>query len=257
MADDGFHEIQLNSKQLIFLCMTAALVLVVAFLSGVLVGRGVRSEKEPSLVADAAASGPASPADATAAAPPPAAQAAAPPPPGLAPPTPADEDVTYEKRLEGKQPPKETLEPLNAAPPSAAPGKAGTKEAAAGKGAAANTPKAGAPAVPAPAKDAVPTKDVAAAKTSASAEAPKGKADASLAGEPAGAGYYLKCMAVKDRGQAEGEAKRLTGKGYNAYVVPVSNLYSVRVGKYKTRKEADSIRRRLEKEERLKPLISH
>jgi cell division septation protein DedD len=100
-------------------------------------------------------------------------------------------------------------------------------------------------------------KDAAAAKTSAPADAPKGKADASLAVEPTGPGYYLKIVAVKDRGQAEGVAKRLSGKGYNAYVVPASNLYSVRVGKYKTRKEADSIRRRLEKEEQLKPLISH
>ena len=63
MADDGFHEIQLNSKQLIFLCMTAALVLVVAFLSGVLVGRGVRSEKDPSPIADAVTTAVAAPAD--------------------------------------------------------------------------------------------------------------------------------------------------------------------------------------------------
>ena len=63
---------------------------------------------------------------------------------------------------------------------------------------------------------------------------------------------------MKDRGQAEALAKRLAGKGYNAYVVPGApgGLYSVRVGKFKTRKEADAIRRRLEKEEQLKPLIS-
>ena len=44
--DDGFHEIQLNGKQLVFLFMAATVVSVVIFLCGVLVGRGVRAERE-------------------------------------------------------------------------------------------------------------------------------------------------------------------------------------------------------------------
>ena len=40
--DDGFREIQLNGKQLVFLFMAATVVSVVIFLCGVLVGRGVR-----------------------------------------------------------------------------------------------------------------------------------------------------------------------------------------------------------------------
>jgi outer membrane biosynthesis protein TonB len=238
MADDGFHEIQLNSKQLIFLCMTAALVLVVAFLSGVLVGRGVRTEKDASLLAAESVSAAASPADSTAAAPA-AAEPPAPPPTAIAPPTPADEDLTYEKRLESKQPPKETLKPVTDPPPSQAPAKSATKEPPAAK-------------VPA-------TKEP--AKTVAPAEAAKSKVDASLPAEPAGTGYYLKIVALRDRTQADSVARRLSGKGYSSYVVPMSGkgpvLYSVRVGKYKTRREADSIRRRLEKEEQYKPLISH
>ena len=43
--DDGFHEIQLNGKQLVFLFMAATVVSVVIFLCGVLVGRGVRAEQ--------------------------------------------------------------------------------------------------------------------------------------------------------------------------------------------------------------------
>src|SRR5437899_5782523 len=43
--DDGFHEIQLNGKQLVFLFMAATVVSVVIFLCGVLVGRGVRTER--------------------------------------------------------------------------------------------------------------------------------------------------------------------------------------------------------------------
>src|SRR5438552_6334223 len=47
--DDGFHEIQLNGKQLVFLFMAATVVSVVIFLCGVLVGRGVRSERQAAL----------------------------------------------------------------------------------------------------------------------------------------------------------------------------------------------------------------
>ncbi|MSO83389.1 MAG: hypothetical protein EXQ53_08860, partial [Acidobacteria bacterium] len=41
MSDEGFHEIQLNGKQLVFLFMSATVVAVVIFLCGVMVGRGV------------------------------------------------------------------------------------------------------------------------------------------------------------------------------------------------------------------------
>lgn len=42
MADDGFREIQLGKKQLFFLFMAATVSVVVVFLIGVWVGRGVR-----------------------------------------------------------------------------------------------------------------------------------------------------------------------------------------------------------------------
>ena len=45
VQDEGFHEIQLNGKQLVFLFMAATVVSVVIFLCGVLVGRGVRAER--------------------------------------------------------------------------------------------------------------------------------------------------------------------------------------------------------------------
>ncbi len=59
MADDGFHEIQLNGKQLVFLFMATTVVAVVIFLSGVMVGRGVRSDKAASAPNDALALAPA------------------------------------------------------------------------------------------------------------------------------------------------------------------------------------------------------
>jgi cell division septation protein DedD len=101
MADDGFHEIQLNGKQLVFLFMATTVVSVVIFLCGVLVGRGVRAEQE-SIVAgtaeefavpltDEAAADELSESDAPADV--------------------RDEPVTYPERLANDQPPVEQLTP--------------------------------------------------------------------------------------------------------------------------------------------------
>ena len=99
MADQGFREIQLDAKQLVFLFMTAAVVLVVAFLCGVLVGRGVRG-------GDEAVSASAAPIEAVEGTPAEVPAASEPPPAApLAPPQPAAEDAGYLERLEG-QPPK-------------------------------------------------------------------------------------------------------------------------------------------------------
>jgi cell division septation protein DedD len=53
--------------------------------------------------------------------------------------------------------------------------------------------------------------------------------------------------------------KRLAGKGYPAYVVAPAkgapSVFRVRVGKYKERREADTVAARLQKEEQFKPWI--
>ena len=53
--DDGFHEIQLSGKQLVFLFMATTVVSVVIFLCGVLVGRSVARSIAADSCADAAA----------------------------------------------------------------------------------------------------------------------------------------------------------------------------------------------------------
>ena len=58
MNDEGFREIQLNGKQLIFLFMAVTVVLVVTFLFGVLVGRGVREGGAPQIASSDIASDP-------------------------------------------------------------------------------------------------------------------------------------------------------------------------------------------------------
>lgn len=113
MHDEGFHEIQLSGKELVFLFMATTLVAVVIFLCGVQVGRNVRT--------DPAASG-----DTASAAPAPAAtpsqpQAAA-GPPSSEPPAPAAEpadELSYAKRLQADSAPAEKLK--SPSPSSSAP----------------------------------------------------------------------------------------------------------------------------------------
>jgi rare lipoprotein A len=115
--EDGFHEIQLSGKQLVFLFMTGTVVLVVIFLCGVLVGRGVREQRLAEPIDDTAA--------ATAA---PAQPVADVGPQAAEPPTPAPEsadELSYHRRLQGDRAPAEELKAPTAgsaaAPPAPAP----------------------------------------------------------------------------------------------------------------------------------------
>lgn len=102
--DEGFHEIQLNGKQLVFLFMAVTVVSVVIFLSGVLVGRGVRAERGLPLAGDEVS------------APVESATVPAPSPsPGTSDkPTTAGESLSYAGRLSAADP---APEPLKAAEP--------------------------------------------------------------------------------------------------------------------------------------------
>lgn len=210
-TDDGFREIQLNGKQLVFLFMAATVVSVVIFLCGVLVGRGVRPVSNEasslalseSVIAEAPASSSA-----------PAASSITEPAAAEPPPTP--NELTYYDRLEKNTPPTETLKPV------------------------ADTPK--------------------------SLPARRGKVPAPLAkvvgtsGEPAGSGYAVQVAALRGQNEADAIAKRLSSKGYPAYVMsPAAGapaaVYRVRVGKFTNRREADQVAARLEKEEQFKPWV--
>lgn len=118
--DDGFHEIQLSGKQLVFLFMATTVVAVVIFLCGVQVGRNVRTDRtadSADALATAAAPAP-SPAQM------PSAVSAAPPPSEAPPPArDTDQDLSYGKRLQSANTPKEQVGP--AAPAAATPAHAG------------------------------------------------------------------------------------------------------------------------------------
>src|SRR5687767_2925620 len=101
MSDEGFHEIQLNGKQLVFLFMSATVVSVVIFLCGVMVGRGVRPA-HAAVVAETAATL----VDPTA-----SVRTAATPTTVMTDrqPVSTQEELTYAERLERAVPPPETL----------------------------------------------------------------------------------------------------------------------------------------------------
>lgn len=222
VADEGFHEIQLSGKQLVFLFMIAAVVLVATFLCGVQVGRGVKSDRSLDAASTDAVS---------TAAPPPTASTLSQPaassgPPAAEPPAPAqepDDELSYAKRLQGDNAPAEKLK----SQPSPA------SQATADK--SSNT-RAAAPAT---------------------APAPKQNAEPASSGKPGA--WVVQLVALKDRNEAASVAKRLTSKGYPAFVLdPAAGapvIYRVQVGGYADRDHADQAARRIAKEENMQGYV--
>jgi len=234
--DDSFREIQLSGKQLVFLFMAVTVILVGVFLTGLLVGRGVLMARGAPGAAAAAAN-----------------EIEPPPPPASASqgtsssPATAGEKLSYAERLGSAEPAKEQLK-AEAAPTEAP------------------TPKAEAPVndAPAPAPPPAPStpapKPAAAPAPAKSVPVPAKSAPVTAASsEPAGAGFAIQVAALREKEEADTIVKRLSGKGYPAYVVTPAkgapSVFRVRVGKFKERREADTVAARLQKEEQFKPWI--
>jgi cell division septation protein DedD len=222
--DDAFHEIQLNGKQLVFLFMAATVVSVVIFLCGVLVGRGVRVERGTIPDGTPTASNAETAPPAPAATPPAAAMPAGSDPTKAAPPA---DDLTYFSRLEKPAVPPEHLKAAVEKTEPPAP-----------KAAQAAPPRT---APPAPA-------------------AAESRAAAPGVAEPAGAGFAVQIAALNVRGDAEAIAKRMSSKGYSAYVMSppagAPTVFRVRIGKFSTRREAENVASKLQKEEQFQPWVT-
>jgi len=217
MADEAFHEIQLNGKQLVFLFMAATVVAVVIFLCGVMVGRGVRAQRGAELAALAATT----PVDPTSEVRP-APVAEEPAPTSLsseAASATAEEPLSYPDRLASEGTALESL-----------------------KGPAASTSAAPETRRPEPRNEA---RSSAAARTRSVS---------------VGDGFAVQVAAVRERGEADTIARRLTTRGYPAYVMTPAagspRVFRVRVGKFKERREAESTAARLRREEQFKPWIT-
>ena len=225
--DDGFHEIQLNGKQLVFLFMAVTVVSVVIFLCGVLVGRGVRLDRGGVETVEAAG------------------QPEAPPPPPVdtggnsAEPVAPTETTSFTQRLESQNLQAEKIPPRDAPVPRSEPVFEAAPPAASPDAAKPAPPETSPAAPPAPAPRVANT--------------PAGPA------EPSGPGVAVQVSAFRVRQEADALANRLIGKGYAAYVVAPAPgapaLFRVRVGKFKESSEANKVAAKLKKEEQFDPWI--
>ncbi len=228
--DDYYYEIQLTNKQLVFYFMAGASGLVLSFLAGVMVGRGVegtalgavdsRAVSEERVVAEQS--------------PAPAAQA-----------TPAASDFSYPARLESDKPEDGLERPKGASP------------AAARSETPAPTPR--------PASQALPPVPTPRPTTSAP---PQATTPAPATTRPAGAlpkaqpqsadGFAIQVGAFKDRASADSVVKSLKTRGFPAYAVAPAGggggLFTVRVGIYRDRADAETVQSRLN-DDKFKPYI--
>lgn len=218
-ADDGFHEIQLSGKQLVFLFIVTTTVIVVVFLCGVKVGRGARAAQgEEPEVATVANTAP----QATPGAGPPAAE----------PPTPAAEtpdELSYHKRLQAPGTPAETLKSQEEA-------KAQEEEEAKPQ-----VPPAPRPSPPAPrATEPAPASAAAAARPGTWAVQVIATRDRNIA------------SAVLTRLAAKGYPAFLVNPSAGA----TRAYYKVQVGRFDDRNEAEQVSRRITKEEQFQSWIT-
>jgi DedD protein len=225
--DDYYYEIQLTNKQLVFYFMAGASGLVLSFLAGVMVGRGVegsamgagetRPLTEERVVAEQS------------------------PAPAQAPPAPGE--FSYPARLESDKP-EEGLERSRAASPAPTP-------------AARAASPAVLPPVPTPRPSAIPA--AAATPTPAPAAATTRPAGSLPRSQPqTAAGFAIQVGAFKDRASADTVVRSLKTRGFPAYAVAPAGrgggLFTVRVGIYRDRADAEAVQARLN-DDKFKPYI--
>jgi DedD protein len=222
MAEEEFHEIQLNGKQLVFLFMAGTVAAVVIFLCGLMVGRNLHVPRlEAAAATTEAVSDPTRPVDDLLTTPVSTSD-------GTLPVT-TKERLTYPEQLGDPNP---VDEPLRRDPPTTS----------------AKVEKPAEKAAPALVK---PTPEV---TKPAAADKPLATA------EPAGDGWTVQVQAVNSREEAEAIARRLNAKNYPAFVTQTGsgNLvkYRIRVGKYPKKQDAETMKTRLERQEQFKPWVT-
>jgi cell division protein FtsN len=228
--DDYYYEIQLTNKQLVFYFLAGATGLILSFLAGVMVGRGVdqsagevqaaRPVAEERVVTE---------------------ETPKPVPP-------AAEDLTYAQRLESDKTDDGLEKPKGGTPSTGRAARAVTPPvttAAARPTTAPAAPPVTVAAVPRPA----PPKPGPAA-TVKPVPGPGGPVVAS-------GNFTIQVGAFKDKASADTIVARLKSKGFAAYVVSPEGegLFNVRVGNFAARADAERVQGKLRDEEKYKPFI--
>jgi DedD protein len=248
MSDEGFHEIQLNGKQLVFLFMAATVVSVVIFLCGVMVGRGVRADRGPMDAAEAtlsAAPAVTPPASNTRPAGTDARRDEAPAPPASQEPPATPEDDVYTNLMQGTPDKGETIKPKAQPKAESLPTASKSAEMVAPTKTAAKADLKG------------DKRKAAEAKTADARAAAPARPD----GGPTDPGTFaVQIAALRERSEADAIAKRLASKGYQAYVllpaVGATPVYKVQVGRFKSKQDAEKTAARLKKEEQFSPWVT-
>jgi cell division septation protein DedD len=216
--DDYWYEIHLSNKQLVFYFMAAATGLILSFLAGVMVGRGVDASTDTAVAATRT--------------PRHEERVVTEEPVRPAPPSP--EDLTYAQRLDSERADDSLEKPGGTArtrPPAAAASSAPPAPPRPTPLAAASAKPTPAPRVSTPPRPATPA--------------------AAAAGS-----FAIQVGAFKDRAGADSMMNRLKGKGLPAYVQAASGgLFNVRVGSYSSRGDAEEVQARLRDQEKLTPFI--
>jgi len=239
--DDYYYEIQLTNKQLVFYFMAGATGLILSFLAGVMVGKGVdatasdvqaaRPVIEDRVVAEEPALRPTTP--------------------------PPAEELTYAQRLEGERPEEATLETKAKAAAAAKPSPS-PRTTAAPRSQTTPPVRTADASLGAPAPKAAPPVTARPAPATAKA-APKPQPKATEPPKPALSAFTIQVGAFKDKATAESVVTRLKGKGFAAYLVtpdsPGGGLYNVRVGSYPARVDAERVQAKLRDQEKFKPFI--
>ena len=230
--DDYFYEIQLSNKQLVFYFMAGATGLILSFLAGVMVGRGVDQGADVQASRAAAAEERVVTEETVRPAPPPA------------------EELTYAQRLESDKADEGLEKPAAGRTVAEKPAPGGGAPAAAAVAPAATLREAPAPVASA----APPALKPVTPKPSPRPASPVREA----AAEPAKGQFTIQVGAFKDRASADAIMGRLKGKGFAAYVVAPATpdgLFNVRVGSYGARPDAERVQTRLRDQEKFKPFI--
>jgi cell division protein FtsN len=227
--DDYYYEIQLTNKQLVFYFMAGATGLVLSFLAGIMVGRGVDATsgevqaarvQEDRLVTEEGA-------------------------PGASP----SPTFSYAERLDTEKP----VSALEEAPPQ----KPVTLPPAVEKAKPPTTTLAEAPAAastPRPSS----TRPSPSAKPSPPVRVAEAVPPRTPVTTGAGSAFTIQVGAFRDRASADTVMNRLKGKGFAAYVVSPETsdgLFNVRVGRFAARPEAEKVQLRLRDEEKFNPFI--
>jgi cell division septation protein DedD len=231
--DDYYYEIQLTNKQLVFYFMAGATGLILSFLAGVMVGRGVDAQagdvqaaragqEERTIVEET---------------------------PRPVSPAPSPAELTYAQRLESDRPDESLARPKPTPPapsptvvPKAVSSSPREVPPAARETAPARPPRREAPVETRPSPRPAPATARPAAKSTPAAAGP----------------FTIQVGAFKDRGTADTVMARLKGKGYTAFVVPPDGsdgLFLVRVGRFVARADAERTEARLRDQEKFKPYI--